>query len=57
MRATVTTKWEREVYELLVDLYEWNAIMGYWEAPVWDRCKAMRDELADQQEPKGVETA
>ncbi len=39
-----------ELYELLVDLYEWNAIMGYWDAPVWERCKTMRDQFADQRE-------
>ena len=40
----------RDLRELLVDLYEWNVLMGYFDAPVWERVKELRDKLADEAE-------
>ena len=37
----------KRAVQLLRDLWEWQSIMGTWEAPAWERTRAFLDEAAD----------
>lgn len=44
-----TTPTNPELFTALADLLEWSSIMGGWDAPCWDRARALADRLRDAQ--------